>query len=101
MEYEVKVRMTKDTVESALSSLYENEQYHLDELARVRDNIKVLAAVLSPVTKVGHVSSESNPFGAGYDVTSQNGVFSCTCPSFKFQRGLDDDGYCKHIRKFV
>lgn len=101
MEYEVKVLMTRGEIESALTSLYETEQFHLDELVRVRDNIKVLADILYPTIKVGHVSSESNPFGPGYDVTSQNGVFFCTCPSFKFQRGLDVDGHCKHIRKFI
>ena len=24
--------------------------------------------------------------------------WSCTCPSYKFERGLDLAGYCKHIR---
>lgn len=27
--------------------------------------------------------------------------WECTCPSFKYQRGLDDNGYCKHIRKYM
>lgn len=99
MEYPVQVVMTKAEIESALTNLYENEAFYALELARTRENIKVLADILCPPEYIGHVASESNPFGRGYDVTRQNGEYKCTCPSFKFQRGLDIDGHCKHIRK--
>lgn len=99
MEYEVQVVMTKAEVELALTNLYENEATLALELARTRENIKVLSDILYPPKYIAHVRSESNPFGPGYDVTQQNGEYKCTCPSFKFQRGLDLDGHCKHIRK--
>lgn len=99
MEYPVQVVMSKAEIESALTKLYDNEAFYALELARTRDNIKVLANILYPPKLVAHVRSESNPFGPGYDVTLQNGEYKCTCPSFRFQRGLDSEGNCKHIRK--
>lgn len=68
----------------------------------IEDNIARIDRALNPVTRMP-IRSESNPFRE-YTVTKTatygtNSIYECSCPSFQYERGLDDDGYCKHIRQ--
>lgn len=68
----------------------------------IADNIARIDKALNPVNRMP-IRSESNPFRE-YIVTKTvtfdgNSVYECSCPSYQYSRGLDFDGYCKHIRQ--
>lgn len=49
---------------------------------------------------IAKVSSKSNP-DKQYEINAHgDGVVSCTCPAWKFQRIPADARTCKHIREF-
>lgn len=74
-------------------------------LTMLRQNMDAVEAALSPVRRTS-ITSESNPFRS-YIVTSTAvegfapgaRTYECSCPSFQYERGLDDRSRCKHIRK--
>lgn len=77
------------------------------DLASLRANRDAIEAVLSPVRTTTVTSSDglrryrvtatavdpSLGFGLGAK------TYTCSCPSFQYQRGLDERSRCKHIRK--
>lgn len=76
-----------------------------DTLAMLKRNRDAVEAAISPVRRTS-ITSESNPFRQ-YTVTKTfvegfgtgAATYECSCPSFQYNRGLDDRSRCKHIRK--
>jgi len=94
--------MEKGELEIMLAAFKEAEAATLGTLNRIRANINAIEGALSPVRHVV-VTSEHDMFRT-YTVTRTEVnpgayVYECSCPSYQYQRGLDPDGYCKHIRK--
>lgn len=91
---------------SALKAAFEGDLLVMEAAAQeVRDNIARIDRALYPVSfqfiaseyQSGVVYKVTKTYVAGFAPGSV--TYECECPSFKYNRGLDDRSRCKHIRK--
>lgn len=98
---DVTFNMNKETL-SALRDMLKSDKAILEAaLSEIKDNIRRIDAALTPV-EYQNVTSASDP-SMSYRVTrtlQADGFYkyACSCPSFQYDRGLDEAGHCKHIR---
>lgn len=50
---------------------------------------------------ITYIVNSTNDNTISYSVSCDDEVWSCDCPSFKFQTGTDVDGNCKHIQLVI
>lgn len=105
------MNITVDVTEEAAGELFitllAQESEIKDLLEQTQRNIRAIEAALNPVE---HQIIGSSSGLQTYDVTKTliagyptgAGVnYECSCPSFQYQKGLDDHSRCKHIREAV
>lgn len=47
------------------------------------------------------IRSLSEPGRVHIVMLAGNGKWVCSCPSFRYHHGVDNDGFCKHIRQIM
>lgn len=95
-EYEAAEQAEQDAGERVKEAQYAHDEA-LARFNTVKQDMAAIKAVLYPTVSVV-VPSETFG-GVEYTVTydKTTGKVECTCPSFRFERGLRN-GACKHIR---
>ena len=101
----VTLNVSESTLRLILESLALDKSNFEGELARINSEIRTIETALSPVKRRTVASSDGSRLYAVSKTTFPGygpdaGVsFECSCPSFQYQRGLDDRSRCKHIRQ--
>lgn len=104
---EVTFALNKETLE-ALKDAFQRDLAVYEGVVRdIKANIARIESALSPVKRT-YVRSEHDS-GRNYTVTrtdvgdaSQSRyVYECSCPSYQYERGLDINHHCKHIRTAI
>lgn len=103
---DVTLTIDKDEAAIMLGEAQTRQHWLTGELVRVNANIEALKKLInpSPITE-RMVLSEFDPnrsYLVKYDADKPDGHrWSCSCPSWKYQQGLDHFGWCKHIRRVI
>lgn len=98
----VTLDMTPEEATSLLEIYRKAQTDGADWLAGVTGNVIALERALSPVIAYQIIPSETDPDFGLYTVTrAEDDKYSCDCKSFQYVRSLDDNGYCKHIRRAI
>jgi len=102
---EVTFSLNKETLEALLDAFNRDLAVYQGVVKDIKANIARIESALSPVKRT-QVPSEHDYLKAYTvtrtdvgDGTASRYVYECSCPSFQYERGLDADGHCKHIRQ--
>ena len=108
-QHELKLNKLGEIVVSLIDDALEPEQEQhnvedLNEITRLRNVLKRIANYGNHGRTALHtfeVPSYSK-YGVEYKVKQLlDGGFTCECPSFKYNTGLDTEGHCKHQRDVI
>jgi hypothetical protein len=101
--FNVTLTMTREELEATLKASKEAEKVAVEWLDQIRANIRTLETAVFPI-KSQRILSATYP-DTSYRVTRENVgpgyVYTCECNSFRYVRGLDQNGHCKHIRNAI
>lgn len=103
---DVTFALNKETLEALKDAFTRDLAVYEGVVKDIKANLARIDIALSPVRRV-QVESDS-AYGRAYTVTRtarSDGYFpftyECSCPSYQYERGLDADHRCKHIRRAI
>lgn len=92
--------LSQETKDALLKELRKEQEALQSRLNAIASDIDALTPPLRGFKSV-RVNSDTHA-DSWYTVTLDSlGNFSCGCPSFVFEQGLDSFNRCKHIRRVV
>lgn len=97
----VTLQIGADALRQLHSDLTERKRELLDLLDEINGNLDAVSAALRAISRQDTlVFSDHDPYKS-YLVSKENGLYSCTCPSWEYQNGTDTQNHCKHIRRVI